>query len=122
MQKFSEEHEWVIVDGNIGTVGLSSYAIEQLGDITFLELPELEDEVGAGDSVAFVESVKAASDVYSTPVSGTITEINETLLDTPELLNQDANENWVFKLELSDADELDELMDDATYTEYTSTL
>lgn len=121
MQKFSEEHEWVIVDGNIGTVGLSSYAIEQLGDITFLELPELEDEVGAGDSVAFVESVKAASDVYS-PVSGTITEINETLLDTPELLNQDANANWVFKLELSNADELDELMDDATYTEYTSTL
>lgn len=121
MQKFSEEHEWVMVEGNIGTVGLSSYAIEQLGDITFLELPELEDEVGAGDSVAFVESVKAASDVY-TPVSGTITEINETLLDTPELLNQDANENWVFKLELSDADELDELMDDAAYTEYTSTL
>lgn len=121
MQKFSEEHEWVMVEGNIGTVGLSSYAIEQLGDITFLELPELEDEVGAGDSVAFVESVKAASDVY-TPVSGTITEINETLLDTPELLNQDANENWVFKLELSDTDELDELMDQEAYTEYTSTL
>ena len=83
------------VEGNIGTVGLSSYAIEQLGDITFLELPELEDEVDAEASVAFVESVKAASDIY-TPVSGTITEVNEELLDTPELLNQDANANWIF--------------------------
>lgn len=121
MQKFSEEHEWITVEGNIATVGLSAYAIEQLGDITFLELPELEDEVDAGASVAFVESVKAASDIYS-PVSGTITEINEELLDTPEALNQDANANWIFKLELSDEGELEELMDQASYDEYTSTL
>lgn len=121
MQKFNEEHEWVTVEGNVGTVGLSSYAIEQLGDITFLELPEVDDEVDAGASVAFVESVKAASDIYS-PVSGTITEINEELLDTPELLNQDANANWVFKLELSDEEQLDELMDQAAYDEYTSSL
>jgi len=121
MQKFSEEHEWITIEGNIGTIGLSSYAIEQLGDITFLELPELEDEVDARGSVAFVESVKAASDVY-TPVSGTITEVNEELLDTPELLNQDANANWIFKLELSDEAELEELMDQASYNEYTSTL
>ena len=121
MQKFSEEHEWVSVEENIGTVGLSSYAIEQLGDITFLELPEIDDEVDAGASVAFVESVKAASDIYS-PVSGIITEINEELLNTPELLNQDANANWVFKLELSDESELEELMDQATYDEYTSSL
>lgn len=121
MQKFSEEHEWVTVEGNIGTVGLSSYAIEQLGDITFLELPELEDEVDSGASVAFVESVKAASDIY-TPVSGTIIEVNEELLDTPELLNQDANANWIFKLELSDEGQLEELMDQAAYDEYTSSL
>jgi glycine cleavage system H protein len=121
MQKFSEEHEWVMVEGNIGTVGISEYAIEQLGDITFLELPEIDDEFSAGDSVAFVESVKAASDIY-TPVSGKIIEVNETLLDTPELLNQDANANWVFKLELSDEAELEELMDQAAYDEYTSSL
>lgn len=121
MQKFSEEHEWVVVEGNIGTVGISAYAIEQLGDITFLELPEIDDEVSEGGSVAFVESVKAASDIY-TPISGTITEINEELLDTPELLNQDANANWIFKLEISDESELDELMDQASYDEYTSSL
>ena len=121
MQKFSEEHEWVIVEGNIGTVGISAYAIEQLGDITFLELPEIDDEVDAGASVAFVESVKAASDIY-TPISGTVSEINEELLNAPELLNQDANANWIFKLEVSDESELEELMDQAAYDEYTSTL
>jgi len=121
MQKFSEEHEWVTVDGNIGTVGISAYAIEQLGDITFLELPQIDDEFGAADSAAFVESVKAASDIY-TPVSGKIIEVNEELLDTPELLNQDANANWIFKLELSDESELEELMDQEAYDEYTSSL
>lgn len=121
MKKYSQEHEWVEVEGNIGTVGISSYAIEQLGDITFFELPQLDTDVSAEDSVAFVESVKAASDIY-TPVSGLIIEVNETLLDTPELLNEDANKNWVYKLELSDDSELEGLMDEEAYQEYISTL
>lgn len=121
MRKYNEEHEWVMVEGNVGTVGISAYAVGQLGDITFLELPEADDEVGSGDSVAFIESVKAASDIYS-PVSGTVTEANETLLDTPEVLNQDANANWIYKIELSDTDELDSLMDEEAYSQFISTL
>jgi len=121
MRKYNEEHEWVVVEGNVGTVGISTYAVGQLGDITFFELPELEDEVSSGDSVAFIESVKAASDIY-TPVSGTITEINESLLDTPEVLNQDANANWIYKIELSDDSELESLMDEEAYAEFLSTL
>lgn len=121
MQKFSEEHEWVKVKENMGVVGISTYAIEQLGDITFLELPEVDDEFSAGDSCAFVESVKAASDIY-TPVSGKIIAVNEGLLNSPELLNQDANANWIFKIELSDEAELEELMDEEAYNEYISSL
>ncbi len=121
MRKYNEEHEWVTVEGNVGTVGISTYAVGQLGDITFLELPEVEDDITAGDSSAFIESVKAASDIYS-PVSGTVTEINEDLLDTPEVLNEDANANWIYKVELSDVSELDSLMDEAAYAEYLSTL
>ncbi len=121
MRKYNEEHEWVEVEGNIGTVGISSYAVGQLGDITFLELPEIDDEASSGDSVAFIESVKAASDIY-TPVSGTITEINETLLDTPEVLNKDAHANWIYKIELSDEAELESLMTEEAYAEFVSTL
>jgi len=121
MKKYSEEHEWIEVDGKIGTVGISTYAIGELGDITFFELPELDDEVSGGDSVAFIESVKAASDIY-TPVSGTITEINEDLLDTPDVLNADANANWIYKIELSDDSELESLMTEEAYAEYVNTL
>lgn len=121
MKKYSVEHEWVEVDGENGVVGISAYAIEQLGDITFLELPEVESEVSAEDSVAFIESVKAASDIY-TPVSGIVTEVNEALLDTPELLNQDANANWIYKITISDESELESLMDEEAYNEYTESL
>ncbi len=121
MKLFNEEHEWITVEDEIATVGISKYAVEQLGDITFLELPELEDEVDEGASIAFIESVKAASDVYS-PVTGTIVEINEDLLDTPELLNQEAENVWIFKIKLSDADELNSLMDGDSYAKYVNTL
>lgn len=121
MKKYNEEHEWVEVEGDIATVGISSYAVEQLGDITFIELPEVEDECSKGDSVAFVESVKAASDIY-TPVSGEITEVNEELLDAPEVLNKESMSTFIFKLKLSDAGELDELMDEDAYKTYCESL
>jgi glycine cleavage system H protein len=121
MKKYSQEHEWIEVEGESATIGISSYAIEQLGDITFLELPEIDSEISAEDSVAFIESVKAASDIY-TPVSGTITQINETLLDSPEILNSEAESTWIFKMNLSDTSELDELMDSDAYNSFIETL
>ena len=121
MIKYNEEHEWLSVEGEVATVGVSSYAVEQLGDITFVELPEIDTELGAGDSAAFVESVKAASDIY-TPVSGMITEVNEELLDAPELLNSAAATTWIFKIKLSDASELDSLMNEEDYLAYIKTL
>ena len=99
MKKYNEEHEWVTVEGDVATIGVSKYAIDQLGDVTFLELPEVDSEISSGDSVAFIESVKAASDIY-TPVSGTIVEANEDLLDTPESLNVDAENIFIFKVKL----------------------
>ena len=121
MKKYSEEHEWLEINGNIATVGISNYAIEQLGDITFIELPELDSVVSKEDSVAFIESVKAASDIF-TPVSGEITAVNEDLLDTPESLNEDALNIWIFKISLSDQSELDSLMDEEKYSNYIQTL
>ena len=121
MIKYNEEHEWLSVENDIATVGVSNYAVEQLGDITFVELPEINDEVSSGDSTAFVESVKAASDIY-TPVSGTITEVNEELLETPELLNSAAQTTWIFKIKLSDESELDSLMNEEDYSKYIETL
>ena len=121
MRKYNEEHEWVMIDGDIGTVGISKYAVEQLGDITFIELPELENEISSGDSVAFVESVKAASDIYS-PVSGVINEINEDLLDAPELLNEDAQNIFIFRVKISDIAELDSLMDEQSYAKFIESL
>ncbi|MBH0113555.1 glycine cleavage system protein GcvH [Novosphingobium sp. YJ-S2-02] len=114
---YSEDHEWIEVEGDLGTVGITDYAQGQLGDITFVDLPE-EGEVAKGDSVAVVDSVKAASDVY-TPVSGTITESNDALADEPELVNTDAEVGgWLFRITLSDAAELEELMDEAAYKKY----
>ena len=121
MKKYNEEHEWVEVNGDIATVGISTYAVEQLGDITFIELPEMDAEVSMGDSVAFIESVKAASDIY-TPISGEVCEVNETLLDTPEILNEDAQANFIFKLKVSNADELDSLMNEDEYKNFVDSL
>jgi len=119
---FTKDHEWIEVEGDTGTVGITDYAQSQLGDITFVEVPDEGKSVSQGDSVSVVDSVKAASDVY-TPVSGTVTEGNEALGDAPELVNSDAEtEGWLFKLTLTDPAELGELMDKAAYDEYVSGL
>ena len=119
---FSKDHEWIEVDGDIGTVGITDYAQGQLGDITFVELPGVGQAVTQGDSVSVVDSVKAASDVY-TPVSGEVTYVNEALGDEPELVNADAETGgWLFRVKLSDAGELGSLMDKATYEEYVASL
>lgn len=117
--KYSSEHEWIRVEGNIGTVGITSYAQEQLGDIVFVELPETGKEVNKMEAVAVVESVKAASDIY-TPVSGRITEVNEELNDSPSLINEDPyGKGWIFKIELRDPRELDELLSAEEYEKLT---
>jgi glycine cleavage system H protein len=120
-KKYSNEHEWAVLEGDIATVGLSSYAVEQLGDITFVELPEVGAIASKDDSIAFIESVKAASDIY-TPVGGEVVEINEELEDRPELLNEDAEGTWVFKLKISSADEFETLMDESAYKAYIESL
>ena len=119
---FTEDHEWVDVDGDIGTVGISEYAQGQLGDIVFVDVPEDGKALTKGDEAAVVESVKAASDVY-TPVSGTVLETNAALADTPGLVNEDAEgDGWFFKLTLSDPSELEELMDEAAYEAFVAKL
>ncbi|WP_395394646.1 glycine cleavage system protein GcvH [Novosphingobium sp. BL-8A] len=119
---FSQEHEWIEIEGDLGTVGITDYAQGQLGDITFVDLPAEGATFDKGDSVAVVDSVKAASDVY-TPVSGTIAEANEVLADQPELVNTDAEVGgWLFRITLSDASELEALMDEAAYKEYVESL
>jgi len=116
--KFSEEHEWVDVEGDVATVGISDFAQEQLGDVVFVELPEVGAEVSAGDQIAVVESVKAASEVYS-PLSGEIVEINDTIVEDPAGVNGDAEgEGWFFKIKLSDPAELEELVDAKTYATF----
>ena len=111
---YSESHEWVKVDGNVAIVGITDFAQHAMGDLSYVDMPEVDDEVNAGDEFGAVESVKAASDLFS-PVSGTVVEINEELEDAPELLNQDAFANWIMKVEMSDPSELDNLMDAAAY-------
>ncbi len=119
---FTEDHEWIEVDGDTGTVGITDYAQGQLGDITFVELPGAGDTVSKGDAPCVVDSVKAASDVYA-PVSGEVTEANAALEDQPELVNSDADgEGWLFKVKLSDASELEGLMDEAKYKAYVESL
>ena len=113
--KYTEDHEWISVDGDTATVGITVYAAEQLGDVVFVELPEIGKTVAKGDEFAVVESVKAASEVYS-PVSGEITDANGVLNDTPETVNASAEgDGWFVKIKLSDASELDGLMDAAAY-------
>ncbi len=115
---FTEDHEWIEVADAVGTVGITDYAQGQLGDITFVELPAVGQVVKKGDSVSVVDSVKAASDVY-TPVSGEVTDINEALGDAPELVNTDAEvSGWLFRVKLADAGELGGLMDEAAYKAY----
>lgn len=114
---YSESHEYVKVDGNFGYIGITDYAQHALGNIVYVDMPEVDDDVEAGDEFGAVESVKAASDLIS-PVSGTVIEVNEELEDTPELINQDAFGNWIIKVELSDKSELDNLMDAKAYGEF----
>ena len=119
---FTDEHEWIDVDGQTATVGITDHAQGQLGDIVFVETPDEGRQVGKGDEAAVVESVKAASDVYS-PVSGTVIEGNAALADTPELVNEDPEgEGWFFKLTLSDPGEVESLMDEAKYADFVSKL
>ena len=111
---YSESHEWVKVEGDIAIIGITDFAQHAMGDLSYVDMPEVDDELSQGEEFGAVESVKAASDLYS-PVSGTVVEINEALEDAPELLNEDAFENWIIKVKISDASELDSLMDAAAY-------
>ena len=114
---YSESHEYVRVEGDYGFIGITDYAQNALGNVVYVDMPEVDDEVSAGEEFGAVESVKAASDLNS-PVSGTVVEVNEALEDQPELVNQDAYENWIIKVELSDKSELDALMDAKAYEEF----
>ena len=119
---FTKEHEWIRVEGDLATVGISNHAQEALGDIVFAEVPEAGRQVSKGQEAAVVESVKAASDVYA-PVSGEVTEGNQRVVDDPALVNSDPEgEGWFFKLKLADPSELDGLMDEAAYREWVKTL
>lgn len=111
---YSESHEWVKVEGNIAVIGVSDFAQKEMGDITYVDMPEVDDEVNAGEEFGALESVKAASDLIS-PVSGTVVEVNEALEDAPESINEDAFAAWIIKVEMSDKAELDALMDAAAY-------
>ena len=114
---YSESHEYVRVEGDFGFIGITDYAQHELGNVVYVDMPEVDDEVEAGEEFGAVESVKAASDLNS-PVSGTVVEVNEALEDEPELLNQDAFENWIIKVEMSDKSELDNLMNASEYEEF----
>jgi glycine cleavage system H protein len=120
--KYTRDHEWISVDGKIATVGITDYAQEQLGDLVFVELPEIGKTFDQGESAAVVESVKAASEIYA-PVGGEITEANGALGDAPEKVNEDATgDGWIFKMKIADTTELDELMDEAAYKDYLTSL
>ena len=114
---YAESHEYVKVEGNIGYVGITDYAQHALGNVVYVDMPDVDDEVTAGEEFGAVESVKAASDLIS-PVSGVVIEVNEALEDEPELINADAYENWIIKVELSDKSELDNLMDAKAYAAF----
>ena len=119
---FTTEHEWIEVDGEVGTVGITEYAAGQLGDVVFVEVPAEGRTIAKGDEAATVESVKAASDVYA-PASGTVLEGNDALDGNPELVNQDPEgEGWFYRVTLSDPDEVDELMDETAYEAFVAKL
>ncbi len=117
-RKFSEEHEWIDIEGDVGTVGITNHAQAQLGDIVFVELPEVGSSVEQGGESGVVESVKAASELYS-PVSGEIVEVNEDLEGNPGLVNEDAEgEAWFFKIKLAEPSEIDDLMSEDDYKKF----
>jgi glycine cleavage system H protein len=116
--RYSKEHEWVLVEGNIATIGITEYAQEELGDIVYVELPEIGEKVVKDDPFGAVESVKAVSDVYA-PVSGTVLEVNDSLPDNPETINDDAyGDGWMIRVEISDKDDLKDLMTAEEYADY----
>ncbi|ABQ46732.1 MAG: Glycine cleavage system H protein [Thermotoga sp. 47_83] len=118
MKKYTKTHEWVVVEDKVATVGITNHAQEQLGDVVYVDLPEVGREVKKGEVVASIESVKAAADVYA-PLSGKIVEVNEKLDTEPELLNRDPEgEGWLFKMEISDESELEDLLDEQAYQEF----
>ena len=120
--RYTRDHEYVSVNSNIATVGISDHAQSQLGDIVYVELPEIGAKFAKGDAAAVVESVKAASDVYA-PATGEVVEVNSTLVDQSAIINEDAEgRGWLFKLKISKPDELADLMDDAAYAEYLKTV
>jgi glycine cleavage system H protein len=115
--RYTEEHEWLDLDGDVVTVGITGHAAEQLGDIVFIELPEVGDTVKKGDEIVVIESVKAASDITA-PLDGEITEINEAVVETPGKVNEDAEAAWFFKIKADDPSEVDEHMDEEAYREF----
>ena len=118
--KYTEEHEWLSIEGNIVTVGITEHAAEQLGDLVFVELPDIGADVSKGDEVVLIESVKAASDILA-PLDGKITEVNDSIVDDPSLVNSNpSGEGWFFKLELKNPDELDSLMTKEQYDAFIS--
>lgn len=121
-KRYTKDHEWVTLDGDIARVGITDHAQEQLGDLVMVELPELERQVVEGEACAVVESTKAASDVFA-PLTGKIVEINETIVEDPSIVNNDAEgEGWFFVIELDDPDQFESLMDQDAYDEYLETL
>ena len=121
-KRYTKEHEWVVLDGDIATVGITDHAQEQLGDLVHVELPDLERAVAEGETCAVVESVKAAADVFA-PLAGKIVEINETVVEDPSIVNSDAEgEGWFFRIELDDTDSFETLMDQDAYDEFLETL
>jgi len=115
---FTEDHEWIAVDGDTGIIGISAYAAKALGDVVFVELPEVGAELGKGDEAAVVESVKAASEVYA-PIGGDVTEVNGALEDEPAKVNEDpSGDGWFLKIKIADKGELDGLMDEEAYKKY----
>jgi glycine cleavage system H protein len=117
--RYTKEHEWIQVDGSTGSVGITDYAQDSLGDIVFVDLPKVGDTVEAGKTFGSVESVKAVSDLFS-PVSGTVTAVNESLKDKPETINTDANTTWLLKITLADAKQVDGLLTAAEYEKFIS--
>lgn len=116
--KYTAEHEWIRIEGDIATVGITDYAQDQLGDIVFVELPSEEEKIEKGDSFGVVESTKSVSDLFS-PVSGTVIEVNEPLVDSPDIINEDPySEGWMIKVKVSDKAELSELMDATAYQKH----
>lgn len=111
---YAPTHEYIVVDGNVGTIGITDYAQHALGNVVYVDMPEVDDEVEAGQDFGAIESVKAASDLIS-PVTGTVIEVNDALADNPRLVNQDPMANWIIKVEIVDPTELDNLLDEEAY-------